>query len=86
MTTPDTAATEISERASKSRQRPERWACVCAFAKSVSEKDPFTFPRAGLETNVLYRCRLIIKHKGSEVYAIQPETKECCREWFDHAD
>ena len=72
----------MTDRAMKSNQRPEQWPCVCAFAKSVDEKDPYKFPRAGLQTNVLYRCRLLIRHEGSGVLAVQPQTKPCCPDWF----
>lgn len=74
-----------SERAKKSHRVPETHSCVCAFAMSVEETDPYKFPRVGLQTNVLYRCRLIIRHEGTGVHAIQPPTKECCPAWFNQS-
>lgn len=72
----------LSERVEKSLRSLERWSCVCKFARSLNERDPYAFPRVGLETNVIYRCQLIIQHEKTGVYALQPETKACCPEWF----
>lgn len=74
--------TQGDDRSTNSKRRPEEWPCVCAFAKSVGERDPYKFPRVGLQHNVLRRGRLIIKHETTDVFAIQPLTKPCCPEWF----
>ena len=73
---------DLVKRAEQSRRKPELWECVCAFAKSVDETDPYKFPRVGLVTNVLYRSKLLIQHEGSGVVAVQPETLDCCPSYF----
>lgn len=62
--------------------------CACAFAKTVNDKNPFHFPRVGLSTDVLYRCRPIIKHSLTGVRAQILRSKEaddCCFDWFDQS-
>ena len=75
-------APNMDDRANRSRHKTEVWPCVCAFAKSVGERNPYSFPRVGLSTNVLYRCTSIIEHVGTGIRALQPPTKACCPPWF----
>lgn len=65
--------------------------CACSFAKMVEDRDPFNFPRIGIEDNILYRGNWIIKHRLSDNIAVirdhkrgtlHAEADVCCFDWF----
>lgn len=68
--------------------RMKNYPCACAFAKVVDDKNPYHFPRVGMSTDVLYRCRPIVEHylTGTRATILRSkEAAECCFDWFDQS-